>query len=166
MATTSKAGAQADSSSKPQCQKDPGNPSSSGSDSRTKKCPVPTPPPPPPPVATGKATITGTLFFDLAPYDGMFDPNNEVGIAGWNVVLTGPTATLRFMTDGTGFFSFSGLDSGVTYTLCVEPVPGWTQTTPTSGALCLNSVGFSIDVPAVATDTTIANQNFGFYSNP
>src|SRR5689334_3653743 len=125
VATTSKAQEPADSSTKPQCQKDPGNPSPSGSDSRTKKCPVPTPPPPP---TNGKVTITGTLFFDLAPYDGVFDAANEVGIAGWNIVLTGPTATLRFMTDGTGFFSFSGLDSGVTYTLCAEPTPGWTQT--------------------------------------
>jgi hypothetical protein len=112
------------------------------------------------------ATITGTLFFDQSPYDGVFDPNNEVGIAGWYVVLTGPTGSSRFLTDGTGFFSFAGLAGGATYTLCAEPSAGWTQTVPTSGASCLNSVGYTIVVPALASDTTIANQNLGFYSNP
>lgn len=146
----------------PLCQKDPGNPSTSGDSSRTKKCP----PPPPPPATTGTVTITGTLFFDLAPYDGVFDPNNEVGIAGWNVVLTGPTGSSRFMTDGTGYFSFAGLPGGTTYTLCVEPSAGWTQTAPTTGASCLNSFGYTITVPSLSADSTVANQNFGFYSNP
>lgn len=147
-------------STMPLCKMDPGAPSSTGDDSRTKKCP------PPPPATTGTATITGTIFFDLPPYDGIYDPNNEVGIAGWNVVLTGPTGSSTFMTDGTGFFSFAGLPGGATYTLCVEPSAGWTQTVPTSGASCSNSFGYTINVPALATDSTIANQNFGFYSNP
>jgi hypothetical protein len=144
----------------PLCQKDPGNPSTSGDSSRTKKCP------PPPPPATGTVTITGTLFFDQAPYDGVFDPNNEVGIAGWNVVLTGPNGSSSFLTDGTGYFSFGGLPSGATYTLCAQPSAGWTQTVPTSGAACPNSFGYTINVPPLAADSTIANQNLGFYSNP
>jgi hypothetical protein len=143
----------------PQCQKDPGNPSTSGDSSRTKKCP------PPPPPTTGMATITGTVFFDLPPYDGVYDPNNEVGIAGWYVVLTGPSGSSNFLTDGSGFFSFAGLPSAATYTLCVQPSLGWTQTAPTSGAACTNSFGYTINVPPLAADSTIANQNFGFYSN-
>src|SRR5438270_13754460 len=101
VATVSKAQepAPAGGSTKPQCQKDPGNPSPTGEENRTKKCP------PPPPSTSGKVTLTGTLFFDLAPQDGLFDPANEVGIAGWNVVLTSPTGTVKFMTDASGFFS-------------------------------------------------------------
>ena len=152
----------APSSTMPLCQKEPGTPSTTGDDSRTKRCPTDPPPPP----TTGTATITGTLFFDLAPYDGVYDPNNEVGIAGWNIVLTGPNGTSQFLTDGTGFFSFAGLPGGATYILCAQPSAGWTQTAPTSGASCPSSYGYTISVPALAADTTIANMNLGFYSNP
>jgi hypothetical protein len=161
VATVSKAQepAPAGGSTKPICEKDPGNSSPTGEENRTKKCP------PAPPPATGKVTITGTLFFDLAPYDGVFDSSNENGIAGWWVVITGPSGSSRFMTDGTGFFSFAGLPSGVTYTLCVEPSAGWTQTVPTSGASCLNSFGYTIAVPALVGDATVSDKNIGFYSN-
>lgn len=144
------------------CVKDPGNPSTSGDASRSKKCPTPTPPPPP--ANTGKVTISGNVFFDLPPYDGVFDPANEVGIAGWNVVLTGPTGSTTFMTV-TGDFSFAGLPGDATYTLCVEPSAGWTQTAPMSGAACLNSFGYTIVVPPLAADSTITGKDFGFYSN-
>ncbi len=139
------------------CIKDPGNPSSTGDASRAKKCP------PPPPANTGKVTISGNVFFDLAPYDGVFDAANEVGIAGWNVVLTGPSGSMSFLTV-TGDFSFAGLPGDATYTLCVEPSAGWTQTAPTSGAACLNSFGYTIVVPPLPADTTIT-KDFGFYSN-
>jgi hypothetical protein len=146
-------------STRPMCQNDPGAPSPSGDASRTKKCPAP------PPADTAKVTITGTLFFDLPPYDAVFDPDNEIGIAGWWIVLTGPSGSSRFQTDGTGFFSFPGKPSGLTYTLCVEPSAGWTQTAPTNGAPCLNSIGYTINLPVLATDSTITNKNLGFYSN-
>ena len=138
------------------CIKNPGNPSPTGDASRSKKCPT-TPP------TTGTVTISGTVFFDLPPYDGLFDPDNEVGIAGWNVVLTGPSGSMSFMTVE-GPFSFAGLPGDATYTLCVEPSPGWTQTAPTSGAACTNSFGYTIVVPPLAADSTIT-KNFGFYSN-
>lgn len=154
----SKAQDTASTSSPKVCVKDPGNPSSSGDDNRSKKCPAP------PPANTGKVTISGNVFFDLAPYDGVFDPENEIGIAGWNVVLTGPTGSMTFMTV-TGDFSFAGLPGDATYTLCVQPSPGWTQTSPTSGAPCLNSFGYTIVVPPLAADSTITGKDFGFYSN-
>lgn len=158
LAAVSKAQDPAPSSPSPQCDKDPGNPSTTGDSSRTRKCPAPLP-------DTGLATITGTLFFDLPPYDGIYDPTNEVGIAGWYVTLTGPTASAQILTDGTGFFSFAGLPSNATYTLCAQPSAGWTQTVPTSGATCSSSFGYTIVVPPLAADSTIANENLGFYSN-
>ena len=158
LATVSKAQDTASTSMPKVCIKDPGNPSSSGDENRAKKCP------PPPPANIGKVTISGTVFFDLAPYDGVFDVNNEVGIAGWNVILTGPTGSTTFLTV-TGDFSFADLPGDATYTLCVQPSAGWTQTTPTSGAACPNSFGYTIVVPPLAADSTITDKNFGFYSN-
>ncbi len=160
--------AQSDSSpsdnTRPMCEKDPGNPSPTGEANRTKKCP---------PVATGKVTISGIVFFDLAPYDGMYDPQNENGIAGWTVVLTGPTGQLTYDTstdpNNPGVFVFAGLPSGATYTLCVQPAMGWTQTAPTGGAVCTSTAGstwgYTIVVPPAATDTSVTDQNFGFYTN-
>jgi len=152
--------------SRPMCQKDPGNPSPTGEENRTKKCP-----PPPPPA--GKVTISGMVFFDLPPYDGSFDPENELGIAGWTVVLTGPTGQQTYNTatdpNNPGAFVFADLPSGVTYTLCVQPAFGWTQTSPASGATCTSSVGntwgYTIMVPALTSDGQVQNQNFGFYAN-
>ena len=153
------------SASRPMCTKDPGNPSPTGEANRTKKCP---------PVATGKVTITGIVFFDLAPYDGIYDPANENGIAGWTVVLTGPTGQLTYNTatdpNNPGAFIFAGLPSGATYTVCVQPQSGWTQTGPTGGASCTSSVGptwgYTITVPPLAGDAIVSDQNFGFYSTP
>jgi len=47
----------------------------------------------------------------------------------------------------------------------VQPSPGWTQTSPTSGAACTNSFGYTIVVPPLAADSTITGKDFGFYSN-
>ena len=150
--------------SRPMCEKSPGNPSPTGQTNRTKKCPV----------ATGKVTISGVVFFDLEPYDGMYDPENEIGLAGWTVVLIGPTGQLTYNTatdpNNPGAFVFAGLASNATYTLCVQPPMGWTQTAPTGGAVCTSSAGttsgYTLTVPARAADTTIQDRNFGFYANP
>jgi len=156
--------ASASNRSRPMCEKSPGNPSPTGEANRTKKCP---------PVATGKVTISGIVFFDLEPYDGVYDPENELGLAGWTVVLTGPTGQLTYNTatdpDNPGAFVFADLPSNATYTLCVQPPMGWTQTAPTGGAVCTSSVGttsgYSIKVPALTVDGTVPNQNFGFFAN-
>jgi hypothetical protein len=149
--------------SRPMCQKDPGNPSPTGEANRTKKCP---------PVATGKVTISGIVFFDLEPYDGLYDPANENGIAGWTVVLTGPTGQMTYDTstdpNNPGVFIFSGLPSNATYTVCVQPMAGWTQTAPAGGAVCTSAVGntwgYTIAVPPLAGDAVVGDQNFGFYA--
>ena len=151
--------------SRPMCEKNPGNPSPTAEANRTKKCP---------PVATGKVTISGIVFFDLEPYDGRYDPENELGIAGWTVVLSGPTGQLTYNTaadpNNPGAFIFAGLPSNATYTLCVQPQMGWTQTAPTGGAVCTSSVGntwgYTITVPALAGDAVVLDQNFGFFANP
>ena len=151
--------------SRPMCAKDPGNPSPTGEANRTKKCP---------PVATGKVTISGIVFFDLEPHDGIYDPGNENGIAGWTVVLTGPTGQFTYNTatdpNNPGAFVFADLPTGATYTLCVQPQAGWTQSAPTAGATCTSSIGttwgYTISVPALAGDATVSDQNFGFFSNP
>jgi len=152
--------------SRPMCEKSPGNPSPTGLASRTKKCP---------PVATGKVTISGIVFFDLDPFDGQYDSENELGLAGWTVVLTGPTGqqTYNTATDplNPGFFVFADLPSNATYTLCVQPPIGWTQTAPTASGMtvCTSSVGntwgYTIQVDPLTVDRSIPNQNFGFFAN-
>lgn len=122
--------------------------------------PAPQPPPPPPPVDTGTTSISGYLFHDLNT-NGIFDPD-EIGLAGWTVQVTGPVSQST-LSDGNGFYSFSGLPAG-NYTLCVVPPAGWNQTLPTSGASCPNSFGYSIVAPALVGDTSYSDQNFGFLS--
>lgn len=123
--------------------------------------PTTQPPPPPPPAAdTGTTSVSGYLFHDLNT-NGVFDPE-EIGLAGWTVQVTGPV-TQSTLSDGNGYYSFSGLPAG-TYTLCVVPPAGWNQTLPTSGTACPNSFGYSIIAPQLVGDTSYSNQNFGFLS--
>lgn len=76
--------------------------------------------------------------------------------------VTGPVSQST-LSDGNGFYSFSGLPAG-NYTLCVVPPAGWNQTLPLSGAACPNSFGYSIVAPALVGDTAYSDQNFGFLS--
>ena len=144
------------SSTKQICQKDPGNPSPTGDENRTKKCPTPPPP------QLGTTTITGIVFFDV-DHDGIYI-TDEVGIASWQVVLTGPVNMTTTSDGNTGTYSFAGLPAG-TYLVCVVPSMGWTQTAPSNSATCPNGMGYSITTQPSATDTTIPNINFGYYSN-
>jgi hypothetical protein len=140
-----------------QClQRDRGNPSDTGLANRAdptlqgnKDCLPP-----------GHASISGTVFFDL-DQNGILGPD-EVGISGWQVQLTGPV-TQTVITDGTGAYSFTGLDAG-TYTVCVIPAPGWTQISPASGATCPNGIGYTIVYPVSTSDASFPNTNFGFVS--
>jgi hypothetical protein len=118
------------------------------------------------PVTVGHTTISGVAFFDV-DRDGLLGVD-EVGLSSWQVQLIGPVSTLTTMTDGNGAYSFPNLDAG-TYTVCVLPPMGWNQISPTNstagGTACATGgFGYTIIVPAVATDATIANINFGYVS--
>jgi len=117
------------------------------------------------PATVGHTTISGVVFFDI-DQNGVFG-TDEVGLASWQVQITGPV-TLTVTTDGDGNYSFPNLDAG-TYTVCVLAPGGWNQISPTNatpnGTACgTGGFGYTIAVPAVATDTTIANINFGYIS--
>ena len=114
------------------------------------------------PPSVGHATVSGTVFFDL-DMNGLFGPPDEVGLSSWNVQLTGPNVSQTVSTDMNGAYSFSGLSSG-TYTVCVQMLPGWTQTGLANGASCPIGTGLTIVVPSLAADTTITGKDFGFVS--
>ena len=151
-----------------------GNPSDNGRDHRAdprtkgnKDCDLgggdPTPPPSPDPVVLGHTQIQGSLFFDV-DHDGFFGPD-EVGLAGWTVQVSGPM-TASAITDGNGAYTITGLTTG-TYTVCVMPPAGWSQTAPSAGAgpSCANgTVGISIEAPALVGDVWYSGVDFGFVS--
>ena len=118
------------------------------------------------PVTVGHTTISGVVFFDIDK-DGALGVD-EVGLSGWQVQLIGPVSTVTTMTDGDGNYSFANLDAG-TYTVCVLAPAGWNQISPTNsttgGTACgTGGFGYTITAPTVATDTSIANINFGYVS--
>ena len=137
-----------------------GNPSQSGLDHRAdpttkgqKDCP--------PPIVYGHTTVSGSVYFDLN-LDGIFEPDDEIGLAGWEVQVSGPV-TMTVLTDGNGGYTISGLTPG-NYTLCVIPPLGWNQTAPVSGAACVSGVGYSFVAPATVSDTLIPGFDFGYVS--
>lgn len=163
------ASGQSDTSSKTTKCSDPkdrgGNPSPQGDTSRTKHDCVPTPPPPPPPPPTiGVTSVTGFLFFDLNQ-NGIFEQDQEVGISGFTVQISGNGMTPQStMTAGDGSYSFTGLQPG-SYTVCAMPPSGWIQTGPASGPSCANAtIGMTITAPSQSTDTTLTGISFGFIS--
>jgi hypothetical protein len=76
----------------------------------------------------GSGSVGGTLFFD-ANQNGVADAG-EQPVSGWMVHLTGPTND-SVLTNGSGMFAFSRLDSGV-YHISITGKPGWSQTAPAS----------------------------------
>src|SRR6266545_3398415 len=109
-------------------------------------CATPTPPPTAEcavQASGGSGSIDGWVFNTLASW-----PN---GLEGWCVELTGTTAagapiTAAVKTDGTGFYSFTGLPGG-TYTVCEVIPSGWVQQYPSSGPRCTTGFGLLIDLP-------------------
>jgi hypothetical protein len=110
----------------------------------------------------GHTSISGFVFFDLDG-DGIMGPD-ENGLSGWTVQISGPV-TQTAVTDGTGQYTFSGLNAG-TYTICVVPPAGWNQVFPTSGgpACASGNIGYSIDAPALAGDVLFDGVDFGYVS--
>lgn len=77
--------------------------------------PVVVPPPPPPRARNG--SISGHVFRDNCPVDGIYDPTRgEIGLAGVRITLIGDTIEGRIerstFTDSNGAYLFSALPSG------------------------------------------------------
>lgn len=124
--------------------------------------PAPDTTPTPPPAPAGHTIVQGTVFFDL-DQNGIFDPNNEVALSGWTVSITGPM-NLTTTTDGNGAYEFDGLVTG-TYTVCVIPPAGWTQTAIVGAPSCgTNLYGYSIQGQQLSGDVVYSGVDFGFIS--
>ncbi|HIH27137.1 MAG TPA: PKD domain-containing protein [Methanoregulaceae archaeon] len=83
-----------------------------------------------PPVAA--AIVEGFVFGD-EDGDGRYDPATDPLLPGWNVTLAhagNGTVIATVQTNGTGWYTFPGLDAGVPYRVTAEVRTGWTPTTP------------------------------------
>ncbi len=96
---------------------------------------------------TDSGSIHGIKFKD-EDCDGERD-SNEVPLAGWTIVLTGPGGTYTAVTDGAGNYHFWNLPNG-TYTLCELGQVGWTQTQPGGGCY-----------PVTVSNNVTTGLNFG-----
>jgi len=110
--------------------------------------PAPVPPPPPPPPApvppppppesppTGINFANGIVFEDLDG-NGLRDPfAGEMGLEGWTVELWWNGQVLASaITDADGRYAFRNLGN-TTYSLCIQPQGGYTQTIPVGGTGC------------------------------
>jgi len=100
--------------------------------------PAPVPPPPPPPSSppTGINFANGIVFEDLDG-NGVRDPfAGEMGLEGWTVELWWNGQVLATATtDADGLYQFPNLGN-TTYSLCIEPQGGYTQTLPVGGTGC------------------------------
>ena len=100
--------------------------------------PAPVPPPPPPPESppTGINFANGIVFEDLNN-DGVRDPfAGEMGLEGWTVELWWNGQVLASTpTDVDGKYQFLNLGN-TTYSLCIQPLGGYTQTHPVNGTGC------------------------------
>jgi hypothetical protein len=128
-----------------QCKTAPSSPNGRGvglatAPGQVKKCPVapPAPPPPPPPSSppTGINFANGIVFEDLDG-NGVRDPfAGEMGLEGWTVELWWNGQVLATATtDADGLYQFPNLGN-TTYSLCIEPQGGYTQTLPVGGTGC------------------------------
>jgi SdrD B-like protein len=132
--------------------------------------PAPVPPPPPPPPApvppppppssppTGPHQARGIVFEDLDG-NGVRDPfAGEMGIAGWTVELWWNGQQLASTTsDADGNFLFDNLGN-TTYSVCMEPQAGYTQTAPVGGSGCGGS-GYTFTFNSVFMTWSV--NNFG-----
>lgn len=93
--------------------------------------------------------IKGEKFEDLNA-NGIKDPD-EVGLAGWNITITGKdTSTNVYVnqtvtTDANGSYQFSGLNTG-TYTISETLKDGWVQTAPKEGTYTATITTSSSDI--------------------
>ena len=125
-------------------------------------CVEPPPPPLPPPAActptapgTGTASISGEVYLDASPWNGL---------ASWCINLNGPV-TATAITDAYGVYAFTGLPAG-TYTLCEVHQTGWSETFPSVAfgfSACAYGYGWSV---TVADGDAASYNNFGNLTTP
>jgi|GEM_PF-2595143 len=116
-----------------------------------------------------ESSISGMKWNDVDG-DGFRDEGDN-GIAGWVVSVFGNESLIATTTtDGSGNYSFVGLDSEVDYWVCEDAQGGWSQTSPTllsDGTVsCPNgTVGYSAQSSGEGSDE-FTNKNFGNHENP
>ena len=102
--------------------------------------------------------ITGYVWNDRDA-DGVKD-GSEPRIGGETVHITDNSGyTNTTQTDQRGYYAFTGLTAGVSYTLTAQPATGWVVTEPTTP---LNNPAHIV---AVQANTVHDNTNFGISNN-
>ena len=96
--------------------------------------PAPVPPPPPESPPTGPHQARGIVFEDIDG-DGLRDPfAGEMGLAGWSVQLMwNGQLVASATTDVDGNYQIDNLGNS-TYSVCIVPQGGYTQTKPAGAA--------------------------------
>jgi hypothetical protein len=84
------------------------------------------------------AAIEGFVFEDTDG-SGSYDPLTDPLLPGWNITLTSLASgsTTTALTNGTGWYSFAGLDPLISYTVSEEVPEGWVNSTPSWEAPCI-----------------------------
>ena len=90
------------------------------------------------------ASISGYVYYD-ANNDGVKDPG-EQPISGVTITLTGNNGDVRSATtDANGFYQFTGLEPGATYTVVETQPGGWTDGKDTPGTVFADTGGGAND---------------------
>ncbi len=100
-----------------------------------------------------RGRIEGYVFEDR-DHDGQWTPTAEAGLAGWTVILQGPSGAATTVTDLAGRFGFAPTEPGG-YVVSAGLLPEWEATLPTSLALTVP--------PAGCPDRACATPVFGIH---
>ncbi|MCK1226947.1 SdrD B-like domain-containing protein, partial [Streptococcus uberis] len=104
-------------------------------------------------------TIGDTVWEDTNK-DGIQDAG-EPGIPGVTVTLTNPDGTtVTTTTDANGYYEFTGLNDGDTYTVTFETPAGYVPTTANVGDDSLDSDGSSVTVTINGADDVTLDSGF------
>lgn len=114
------------------------------------------------PVGQTTASVSGYVYHDVNN-DGVKD-SGEAPISGVSITLTGSNGDVRTATtDASGFYRFTGLEPGATYTVVETQPGGWTDGKDTAGTVFTDNGGGANDsfkvTPGSGQDGL--NWNFG-----
>lgn len=111
--------------------------------------------------AAATASISGYVYHD-ANNNGVKDPG-EAAIAGTTVTLTGSNGETRTVqTDAYGYYQFTGLTPGVTYTVIETQPSGWIDGKDTAGTVFTDAGGGANDRFVVTPGANEHGQNWNF----